>query len=103
MVLRVMKSMLKQTTHVASGCSNGETATPRVDTSIVGKASETFRGDAKFLTNLVGIGVGIRNGSGLDQMISERRKDRLILSQCLLDAVGVERGDVPTVRGVLDG
>ena len=103
MVLRVVKSVLEQATHVASGFANGETPTPRVDTGIVGKPSETFRGDGKGLNNLIGSGVGIRNCSGLDQIISDRREDRLILSQCLLDAVGVERRDVPTVRGVLDG
>ena len=102
-VPRVVEGVLEQATHVASGFPNGETATPRVDAGIVGKSSETFRGDANCLKNLVRIGVGVRHGSGLGHIVSDGREDRLILSQCLLDAVGVERGDVATVRGVLDG
>jgi hypothetical protein len=43
------------------------------------------------------------DNSGLRTDVSDGREGRIILSQCLLDAVGVERGDVATVRGVLDG
>ena len=100
---RVVEGVLEQATYVASSFSNGEAASPRVDAGIVGESSETFSGDAKCLNNLVRIGVGVRHGSGLDQIVCDGREGRFISSQCLLDAVGVERGDVATVRGVLDG
>ena len=102
-VPRIVKSMLEQATHVTSGLSDGDAAGPRVDAGIVGESGETFRGGPERLQNLVWIGVGVCHGRAIDQIFSDGREGRFISSQRLLDAVGVERGDVATVRGVLDG
>ena len=102
-VPRVVKGMLEQATHIASGFSDGDAAGPRVDAGMVGELGETFRGGPELQQNLVWIGVGVCHGCGIDQILSDGREGRFISSQRLLDAVRVERGDVATVRGVLDG
>jgi hypothetical protein len=66
-VPRVVKGMLEQATHVASGFSDGDAAGPRVDAGIVGESGEAFRGDFERLQNLVWIGVGVPHGRGIDQ------------------------------------
>jgi hypothetical protein len=93
--------MLEQPPHVTAGLADGESPSPRVDAGIIGAPGESTCGLGQLVGHLFWVGVAI----GADGMVGEgvvgRWVPRLVLCEGVLDTVGVQRGDVPAVGGVL--
>ena len=97
-----MQGVLEQPPNIAAHVTDSEATIPTIDARVVGELGESIGGVGQLVADLAGVSAAGTTHGVVDDVVADRWEGRLVHRQRLLDAVGVQAGDVAAVDGVLD-
>ena len=102
MMLRVVQCVFEEPADVAACLADRQPPRPRADAGVIGELGQSMCGLRQLVAHLVGVGVAVGADGMVDDVFADRWVRRLVARERLLDAEGVQGGDITAVGGVLD-